>query len=265
MTASAIYQGFVTHRRIRPAHHAFRYRVFSLLLDLDEIDALAARSRLFKRNRRGILSFHDKDHGDGGDLRVWAGTQLARHGLVAQGPLRLLCYPRLFGYVFNPLSVWFCHDTHGALAAMIYEVHNTFGERHAYVLPAAAGGGLQQQECGKAFYVSPFLSMDCRYSFRIRPPGEEVLIAIDECEAGMPVLNAVFAGKRRPLTDAQLALALVRHPLMTLKVAAAIRFEALRLWLKRVPRHAHLGSPAKLEGQAWPMTDPAPCPPPPIS
>jgi uncharacterized protein len=250
MTASAIYQGFVSHRRIRPARHAFRYRVFSLLLDLDEIDALAARSRLFRRNRPGILSFHDKDHGDGGDLRAWAHAQLARHGLVAQGPLRLLCYPRLFGYVFNPLSVWFCHDRDGALAAMIYEVHNTFGERHAYVLSAqGAAGETQQQECAKAFYVSPFLSMDCRYSFRIRPPGEDVLIAIDECEAGSPVLNAVFAGKRRPLTDAQLALAILRHPLMTLKVAAAIRFEALRLWLKRVPRHAHLGPPAKLEGQ----------------
>lgn len=249
MTTSAIYQGFVTHCRIRPARHAFRYRVFSLLLDLDEIDALAARSRLFKRNRRGLLSFHDKDHGDGGELRAWVGAQLARHGITADGAIRVLCYPRLFGYVFNPLSAWFCHDTHGALVATIYEVHNTFGERHAYVLPAAAAGEFQQQECGKVFYVSPFLSMDCRYNFRIRPPGEDVLIAIDESEAGEPVLNAVFAGKRRPLTDPQLALALVRHPLMTLKVAAAIRFEALRLWLKRVPRHAHLGSPAKLEGQ----------------
>lgn len=249
MSASAIYQGYVTHCRIRPTCHAFRYRVFSLLLDLSEIEALAARSRLFKRNRRGLLSFHDGDHGDGGDLRAWARAQLAKHGIAVDGPIRLLCYPRLFGYVFNPLSVWFCYDIGGALAAMIYEVHNTFGERHAYVLPAAPGGGPQQQECGKAFYVSPFLSMDCRYTFRIRPPGEDVLIAIDECEAGAPVLNAVFAGQRRPLTDANLALALLRHPLMTLKVTAAIRFEALRLWLKRVPRHAHLGSPAKLEGQ----------------
>jgi DUF1365 family protein len=249
MTVSAIYQGFVSHRRVRPARHAFRYRVFSLLLDLDEIDALAARSHLFKRNRGGILSFHDKDHGDGGELRAWAHAHLACHGIAAGGAIRVLCYPRLFGYVFNPLSVWFCHGRDGALAATIYEVHNTFGERHAYVLPAQGAGEFEQQECGKAFYVSPFLSMDCRYQFRIRPPGERVLIAIEECEEGAPVLNAVFAGKRRPLTDAQLALALLRHPLMTLKVTAAIRFEALRLWLKRVPRHAHLGAPAKLEGR----------------
>ncbi|HEY2069963.1 MAG TPA: DUF1365 domain-containing protein [Rhizomicrobium sp.] len=230
---SAIYEGSVTHARIFPRRHAFRYRVFSLLLDLDEIDSL--NLRLFGRNRAAVASFFDRDHGDGGAPRDWANARLAEAGLAADGPIRVLCYPRLLGYVFNPLSVWFCYRKDESLAATIYEVHNTFGERHSYVLPAGA-----PQECDKAFYVSPFLSLDCRYDFRITPPGEDVLIAIRESEGGRPVLNAAFAGTRKPLTDRTLLSALLRHPLMTLKVVAAIHYEAFRLWLKRVPVHAHL-------------------------
>lgn len=238
MTRSAIYEGLVTHTRVTPARHSFRYRVFSLLLDIDELDMLSATSRLFARNRAALLSFHDKDHGDGGDLRTWANAQLASAGIVAEGSLQVLCYPRLFGYVFNPLSVWFCHRADGALAATIYEVHNTFGERHSYVLPVS--GDAIEQECAKDFYVSPFLSYDCRYGFRITPPGDDVLVSIRESEAGHPVLNAAFAGNRKAFTDAALASAFLRHPLMTLKIMAAIHFEAVRLWLKRVPTHAHI-------------------------
>ncbi|HEY1633046.1 MAG TPA: DUF1365 domain-containing protein [Rhizomicrobium sp.] len=233
MTACAIYEGHVTHTRIFPCRHSFDYRVFSLLLDLDELDRLDLH--LFARNRAALLSFHDRDHGDGRPLRDWAMAKLAEAGIAADGPVRLLCYPRLWGFVFNPLSVWFCHNADGSLAATIYEVHNTFGERHSYVLRAGAN-----QECDKTFFVSPFLSLDCRYSFRIVPPGEGVVIAIRESEGGAPVLNAVFSGRRKALTDRNLASAVLRHPLMTLKVIAAIHFEALRLWLKRVPTHAHL-------------------------
>jgi uncharacterized protein len=240
MTNSAIYEGAVTHTRIFPARHSFRYRVFSLLLDLDEIDALDKSSRLFAHNRAALASFHDRDHGDGRPLREWATAKLAEAGMEAGGPIRLLCYPRLLGYVFNPLSVWFCYRKDGALAATIYEVHNTFGERHAYVLRAGTNDDQIRQECAKAFYVSPFLSFDCRYSFRIQPPGESVVIAIRETEGGAPVLDAAFSGCRKPLTDKALAWALLRHPLMTLKIVAAIHYEAFRLWLKRVPAHAHL-------------------------
>ncbi|HTQ13576.1 MAG TPA: DUF1365 domain-containing protein [Rhizomicrobium sp.] len=235
---SAIYEGYVAHTRIFPRRHAFRYRVFSLLLDLDEIDAPGLR--LFGRNGCRLASFHDGDHGDGRPLREWVRARLAGAGIEADGPIRVLCYPRLFGFVFNPLSVWFCHRGDGALAATIYEVHNTFGERHSYVLAAGSGPDGLRQECGKAFYVSPFLSQDCRYEFRVRPPAEDVVIAIRESEGGAPVLDACFAGRRKALTDRNLALALLRHPLMTLKVVAAIHYEALRLWLKRVPAHAHL-------------------------
>lgn len=238
MTRSAIYEGLVTHTRVTPARHSFRYRVFSLLLDLDELDGLSARSRLFARNRAALLSFHDKDHGDGRPLREWVNAQLATANITADGPVQVLCYPRLFGYVFNPLSVWFCHAKDGTLTATIYEVHNTHGERHCYVLPVS--GDTVEQECGKDFYVSPFLSFDCHYGFRVRPPGEDVLVSIQETEAGAPVLHAAFSGKRKPFTDAALASAFLRHPLMTVKIVAAIHFEAIRLWLKRVPTHAHI-------------------------
>jgi DUF1365 family protein len=239
-TASAIYSGSVSHTRLMPARHSFRYRVFSLLLDLDEIDAFAKKSWLFAHNARAIVSFHDKDHCDGRPLREWADAALAKAGIAAGGPIRLLCYPRLWNYVFNPLSVWFCYRSDGILAATIYEVHNTFGECHAYVLRADANAAALRQECAKDFYVSPFLSMDCNYSFFIQPPCETVLIAICETERGAPVLNATFSGVRQTLSDRLLALALLHHPLMTLKIVAAIHYEAFRLWLKRVPHHAHL-------------------------
>lgn len=240
--ASAIYNGYVTHTRITPARHSFRYRVFSLLLDLDEIDGIGAKSRLFAHNRRGIMSFQDKDHGDGRPIREWLSATLHRAGITADGKISVLCYPRLFGFVFNPLSVWFCHKRNGALAAIVYEVHNTYGERHSYVLPAQGSDGTVNHGCVKNFYVSPFLSMDCDYAFRIEPPGENVLIAIRESEHGNPVLNAAFSGRRQNISDGTLALALLRHPLMTLKIVAAIHFEAIRLWLKGVPHHAHLKS-----------------------
>ena len=234
MNVSAIYEGSVVHRRVTPKHHQFRYRVFALLLDLDELPSLHRKLKLFGWNRGAFASFHDHDHGDGTDLRVWLDGQLAQAGVVADGPKRVLCYPRIFGYVFNPLSVWFCHDRTGALAATIYEVHNTQGERHAYVLRADG-----EQTCSKDFYVSPFLSMDCRYSFHIKPPGEDIVVAIRETEAGQPVLDAAFSGQRRPLTDRALGFALLRHPLMTVKIIGAIHFEALRLWLKGVRVHVH--------------------------
>lgn len=240
---SAIYEGVVTHTRLSPARHSFRYRVFSLLLDLDEIEGLASRSRMFAHNRWGAISFHDKDHGDGRPLREWIRAKLAGAGIEASGRVEVLCYPRLWGFVFNPLSEWFCYRADGTLAAIVHEVHNTFGERHAYVLPANTNGKTVRQSCAKEFNVSPFLSMDCAYRFAITPPGDRVAVAICETERGAPVLTAAFAATRQAFSDRHLALAMTRHPLMTFKVIAAIHFEALRLWLKRVPAHAHITEP----------------------
>jgi len=238
-TTSAIYDGWVMHRRLAPKHHAFRYRVFALLLDLDELENLSDRLRLFARNRPGIVSFHDRDHGDGVDLRKWLDASLASEGIVADGPRRVLCYPRLFGYVFNPLSVWFCHRRDGQLAAIVYEVHNTYGERHAYVLRVGHNDATVRQHCAKDFYVSPFLSMDGAYNFKVRSPRADVMITINEEEGGKPILTATFVGKRKTLTDATLLAMLLRHPLMTVKIIVAIHFEAVRLMWKGVRRHAH--------------------------
>lgn len=232
------------HRRLTPRHHRFQYSVFALLLDLDELPELDSGLRLFKYNRGGLFSFQDRDHGpaDAGEphnLRRWLDSLLDQAGIAAGGARRVLCYPRILGYVFNPLSVWFCHDEAGVLKAIVYEVHNTYEERHAYVLPVGEDRKLIRHGCPKNFYVSPFLSRDCRYQFRIRPPDDDVAIAIHEEEAGRPILNASFAGQRRPLSDRMLLRMLMAYPLMTLKVIAAIHFEAIRLMLKGVRRHPH--------------------------
>jgi uncharacterized protein len=225
---SAIYVGHVVHQRHRPKKHRLHYRVFSLLIDLDDLENLN-KLKLFAHNRRGLFSFLDRDHVDGGDLRQWVQGQLRGLGLPAPARIRLLCYPRILGYVFNPLTVWYCDDGEGRPLATIYEVHNTFRERHAYVLPADA-----EQLAEKSFYVSPFIDMDCRYQFHLMQPGERVRIAIDETQDGQPLLHAAFAGKAEPFTDRTLLRLFCTHPLMTLKVTAAIHWEAVRLLLKGI-------------------------------
>lgn len=240
---SAIYEGSVMHARFRPKQHRLRYRVFSLLLDLDELPALDTHLRLFGHNRAALFSFHDSDHGEGmrGTLRAWIERQLADAGVGTTDPrIEVLCYPRILGYVFNPLTVYFCRDRHDSrLLAILYEVSNTYGERHTYVIAAAEGGGTIRQSAPKRHYVSPFMGMDCRYDFRIVPPGGHVTIGIDESDADGRLLVASFTGERRPLTDRGLLGMFLKHPLMTLKVTAAIHWEALRLFVKGVPTFGH--------------------------
>jgi len=247
---SALFLGRVMHTRLRPRHHRLSYRVFSLLLDLDELPDASATSRLFGYNRRAILSFWDADHGDGSanGLRSWVEVQLAKADRLESGMrIRVLCYPRIFGYVFNPLTVYFCHAPDGALRAILYEVCNTFGERHTYVIPVDAGAtGPVRQGCAKELYVSPFMPMACFYRFHIEPPGDKVLVRIDEADAEGPLLAASFAGRREPLTDRALLGALLRYPLMTLKVTLGIHWEALRIWWKGVPVHRHSATPHKV-------------------
>jgi len=256
MTGSALYIGHVMHHRLRPRGHRLRYRLFTLLLDLDEIDPLAARLRLFSRGRFNLTAFHDRDHGDGSDrpLRAQAEAILAQAGLAYGGPIRILTMPRILGFAFNPLTVWFCHDRAGTLNALIYEVNNTFGERHSYLLPVAEGQSEDvRQSAIKRFHVSPFLPMAMTYTFRVRPPGTALAIAIAADDAEGPVLFAVHRAQRHELCDAALIGALATHPLLTLKVVAGIAWEALRLWLKRVPVHHHPGV-----APAGPVTFPPP-------
>lgn len=245
--SAALYTGRVVHKRVRPVAHELDYRVFSLFLDIDDIDGDVAKSRLLARNRFAPLAFHDRDHGprDGGPLRPWVEAKLREKGLdLGGGPIRLLCFPRMWGYVFNPLSVYFCYDPNGALRAVLYEVSNTFGEWHGYLLPVAAGtsadgpppdGPPFEQEADKVFHVSPFLPVEGRYRFRLRPPGEGLSMLIRFIDGnGQDVLTASHTGQRKPLTAGSLLSALLAHPFMTWKVIAAIHWEALRLWLKGV-------------------------------
>jgi uncharacterized protein len=245
--ASALYVGHVMHRRLRPRALQLRYRIFSLLLDLDEVDALAKRLRLFSRNRFNLFAFHDRDFAEGTDepLRMQVERHLAAAGIDAGGgPIHLLAMPRILGFAFNPLSVYFCHGRDGALRATLYEVHNTFGERHGYLLPVEAGEDTIRQDCAKAFHVSPFMAMEMRYAFRVTPPGSRVSIAITGSDADGPIITAVHAAERRLLSDAALARVFVTHPLLTLKVVGGILWEAAKPWTKGVPVHARPASPS---------------------
>jgi DUF1365 family protein len=236
--AASLYFGEVMHARLKPMGHRFTYRVMSLLIDLDRLGEADRQSPLFGVNRAALYSFREADHGrrDGSPLRDYAQACAARHGIdLAGGKVLLLCYPRLLGFTFNPLSVYFCHRADGTLALVIYEVRNTFGDIHAYVLPVRDGelsaAGLRQQQ-DKLFYVSPFVEMAMRYHFRVLPPGDTVRLRILETDREGPLLSATFFGRRRALTSVALLRAFFTLPLVTLKIVGAIHFEALRLWLK---------------------------------
>ena len=234
---SGLYPGVVTHARLRPRAHRLRYRIFMLLLDLDELPGLDKTLKLFGVDRLRLTGFSESDHLDGSHetLKSQVESHLAKAGIVAGGPIRLLCMPRILGGVFNPLSVYFCHRPDGALRAVLYEVNNTFGETHSYLIPVdrhEPAGVALRHGVDKAFYVSPFMDMDLNYAFHITPPGDRVSVAIDVRDAEGRVLAAAFAGERQPLTDANLWKAWLGHPWMTLGVMAAIHWEALKIWLK---------------------------------
>ena len=238
----AVYFGAVTHRRLRPVGHRLRYRVFSLLIDLDAIGA--AGLRLLSKNRFNLFSFRERDFGSGRKEGLAAEIRalMQENGVDASGPLRLLFYPRILGFAFNPLAIFYCADRTGAPSAMLYEVRNTFGEKHSYLIPAESRGPVIRQEADKQFYVSPFMAMAQRYRFSLTTPGEDIAVAIRQSDAEGPILDASFTGERRPLNDATLAKAFFLYPLMTLKIVAASHWEALKLFLKGVqyvPQTAH--------------------------
>ena len=242
-TDGALYLGRVMHQRLKPARHRLQYRVFSLLVDIDALPTLAKRLRLFSLNRFNLFSLHERDYGasDGDGLRAHVERQLRAAGLEAHGAIRLLTMPRILGYAFNPLSVYYCDRPEGGLQAILYEVNNTFGQRHSYLIAvddAQRDATHIDQHCAKRFHVSPFMDLDMRYAFRIEPPAAErpgLAVGITVTDAEGPVLVARIDARRKPLTDGALMLAFVTHPLLTLKVVAAIHWEALRLWLKGAP------------------------------
>lgn len=237
---AALYWGKVMHARWRPVQHRFTYRVMSLLIDLDRLDDARCQSWLFGVNRAAPFSFHERDHGDGkaACLSHYARALAAERGVdLSGGRVLLLCYPRVLGYVFNPLSIYFCFGASGDLALLIYEVRNTFGETHSYVVPVqdVSPGCAIRQNQAKQFYVSPFMEMVTHYRFSISPPGQDVTVRIVQTGEQGAMFAAAFCGRRRALTSRTLLAALVRLPFLTFKVIAAIHWEAMRLWLKGVP------------------------------
>ncbi|WP_297514622.1 DUF1365 domain-containing protein [uncultured Caulobacter sp.] len=233
---SALYAGHVVHDRARPKRHRLRYRVFMLLLDLDEVDVLDRRLKRFSRDRWNLVGFSERDHLDAPatSLKDEVLAKLRAGGLAPDGArISVLAMPRILGKGFNPLSVFFCHDAEGRLVATVHAVRNTFGQRHDYVLPAGPPrGGVVEQRAGKVFYVSPFMPMDLRYAFAIVPPGETVQIGVDVLDEDGLLMTATFAGERRALTDAALWKALAGHPWQVAGVLAAIHWEAVKLVLK---------------------------------
>jgi len=255
VTHSAIYQGHVAHNR--PGKHRLRYRVFMLAIDLDELPTLTARLKRLTHNHPGWLALYDRDHASRVDapLKPQIEAKLREAGISWNGGrIVMLSMPRMFGYVFNPLTVYFCTRLDGELAAIVHEVKNTFGEQHFYVLPPArAANGDVAQTCEKDFFVSPFLEMDLRYEFRIAPPAESVRVAMVVKRGRDTALTASFAGERSDLTDANILRAWVAHPAMTLGAIAAIHWEALKMLAKGV---RFIGR----RGGAKPAAPPTPAP-----
>ena len=249
MAASGLYPGVVTHTRLKPRRHALKYDIFMLLLDLDELTALNGALKLFSVGRFNLVGFDPRGHGDGSatPLKQQVEAQLEAAGIAHGGPVRLLAMPRILGLGFNPLTVFFCHRADGALSAILYEVNNTFGERHSYLIPAE-DAPVVKQACEKGFYVSPFMDMDLSYAFRVRPPGDQVQVLVDVDDAEGRVLATGFAASRQDLTDRNLLRAWLTHPWMTLGVVAAIHWEALFIWLKGEKIRQRPAKPA------WPVT-----------
>ncbi len=237
MFNSCIYNGSVIHKRFKPKEHFFKYKVFSLLIDLSELKYLDQKIIFFSLNRFNLISFYEKDHGDrdGSSLVDWVKLNLKNNNINIENiKIKLLCYPRIFGYVFNPLSIFFIYDDKEKLISILYEVKNTFGEQHTYVFRVDSEINLIQNNCSKKFHVSPFIEMNCKYFFRILRPSEKLSIIIDQYDTKGKILFASQDGKRSDLTSNQLIKSYLKHPLMTFKIIFAIHFEAFKLWVKGI-------------------------------
>ena len=237
MINSSIYNGSVIHKRFKPKKHFFKYRVFSLFLDLSELKELNNKLNFFSLNKFNLISFYEKDHGerDGSSLLKWVKNNLRRNNISTDNiKVKLLCYPRILGYVFNPLSIFFIYDNNESLVSILYEVKNTFGEQHTYVFKIGGENKLIQNNCSKKFHVSPFIEMDCNYFFRILKPEDKMSVIIDQYQANEKILYASQDGKRVDFNSKELLKSYLKHPLMTFKIISAIHFEAFKLWTKGI-------------------------------
>ncbi len=233
---SSIYNGTVIHKRFKPKKHFFKYKVFSLLIDLSDLNNLNKKISFFSYNRFNLISFFDKDHGerDGSSLIKWVKKNLDENDINSRSiTIKLLCYPRILGYVFNPLSVFYVYDDNGNLISILYEVKNTFGEQHTYIFKVE-NNNLLQHKCSKKLHVSPFIEMNCNYFFKILNPSEKISIIIDQYQLDEKILFASQDGKRVDFSSSELIKSYIKHPLMTFKIISAIHFEAFKLWLKGI-------------------------------
>lgn len=244
LTAHAFYRGRVFHRRLIDPKYQFDYRVFNVCLDIDSVPELSKRLKLFSHNRFNLFSFYDADHLDkkasidstSGVLRGWVELGLQKHGIDLQGgQIRLFCYPRILGFVFNPLSVWYCKNHEGQLVAILCEVRNTFGERHCYLLREPDGGAFDLSKAHhhpKQFHVSPFLPISGDYEFRFSEPAKQLDISIVWLQENERSMVATQRMTQIPINDTTLLKTFFLLPLMTLKVVAAIHWQALKIWLR---------------------------------
>lgn len=235
---SRLFHSRVYHRRCKPKQHRLSYKVFFALFDLDELDTLHRRFRWFSVNSFNLFSFYDRDHGPGDNqpLRPWIERQLAKAGRPdAAKRIEVLCFPRILNYAFNPITVYYCYDADDEFSAVLYEVNNTFGERHNYLaLINASDKGIVRHSCDKRFYVSPFMEVSGQYHFSIKRPDDRVIVHIHQTDQDGPILDAWVRGKRGEINDQALLTCLTAYPLLTLKVIAGIHYEALKLWLKGI-------------------------------
>ena len=232
---SALYLGKVMHKRLRPKTHEFDYGCFWFWLDIAKLDDISKRLRWFSLNRFNLFSLYERDFGDrsSAPLRPRIERALQEAGVLAEpGTIYLLTMPRILSYAFNPLSIYFCHDSSGKLAALLWEVSNTFGQRHSYLIPVAEDAEVIEQSCEKNFHVSPFIGMDMHYDFRVTRQDGRLGIAINVSDADGLLLVTALNGRPQDLTNAALLRAFVALPLVTLKVIVSIHWEALKLWLK---------------------------------
>ena len=234
---SYIYSGNVVHKRFKPKIHFFKYKVFSLLIDLSELELLDKNLKIFSYNKFNIVSFYDSDHGarDGSSIKKWVIDNLKKNNIDNENiQIKLLCYPRIFGYVFNPLSVFYIYDNNSNLISVLYEVKNTFGEQHTYIFKTDIDQNLIQHTCKKKFHVSPFIEMDCTYFFRLLKPGKKISVIIDQNDKDGKILYASQDGVRSEMTNGNFIKSYLKHPLMTFKIILAIHFEAFKLWSKGI-------------------------------